>query len=270
MNSKKIDKEFLLKHVWREDTGYFEKAKEASKNILSHLGFKIINNYLKKVKTILDVGCGEGTKLSQLGTLQAQKFGVDISEDAIRLAKSQYPKISFKKGDVENLPYPNDKFEATLCAFVLEHTQNPRRVLHEMIRVTKKNGLAIVICPNFGAPNRHSPCFKGIKAVKLIKGLVRQLIKERELDINSWERVKPLSNKKNYLSDWDTIVEPEILTLINFFKKRDLKIEYWSSLWGEEVPNAHKIQKIFKFFATFHTYPFIYWGPQLLVIAEKK
>ncbi len=259
-------KNYLQKQVWTKKTDYYQKAKEASKDVLTHKGFKIINKYLDSCESILDVGCGEGTKLFKLGNKSAKKVGVDISRDAIQIAKKQYPQIFFKKVDIEKLPFEDNSYEAVMNAFVLEHTTNPQTVLSEMIRVSSK--LIIIICPNFGAPNRHSPCFKGSKIVKLFYGLCQQLL-PFNLSLETWKRVEPLSKGQRHISDWDTVIEPELLTLINFMKENNLNIKYWSGLWEEEVSFSNKIQKIFLFLSNLGIYPFINWGPQILVVAQK-
>lgn len=262
-------KDTLLTKLWTNKTDYYIKSREASRNLLKHKGFKIINNYLFKSKIILDVGCGEGTKLSQLGNPNSKKIGVDISREAINEAKKQYPNITFQKTDIEYLPFKDNYSDACYSAFVLEHLENPCRVLKEMVRVTKKNGLVIIICPNYGAPNRHSPCFKGLKIVKLIYGLIKQVIYPPADGPDSWNRVIPRANLNKYTSDSDTLIEPELLSLINYLEKQKCGILYWSSLWEEEISYANKIQKIFKLMAKRNIYPFIYWGPQILVIAKK-
>lgn len=269
MNSDQQIKEFLAAKVWIKDTNYYNEAKQASEDIINHAGFKIINSYLNNTRTILEIGCGEGTKLFKLGPKKSTKTGVDISSDAIKIAKKQYPQINFLQADIEKLPFKDNQFDAVFSAFVLEHVSNVRKIILEMIRVAKRNGLIIFICPNFGAPNRHSPCFKGSKVVKLIIGLIKQMLFVNRLNVDNWNRVEPLSFGKKHLSDWDTVVEPEIITLIKFLKLQKMKIAFRSSLWEEEVPYANKIQIIFNFLAKLNLYPFKYWGPQLLVISQK-
>lgn len=260
---------FLKEKVWIKESGYYQKARGGSKDVLGHTGFRIINKYLLRAQTILDVGCGEGTKLNILGNKTSNKYGIDISRDAINIASRQYPNIKFKVGSIEKLPFRSSYFDASYCAFVLEHVSDPLKVLQEMIRVTKNQGFVIIICPNFGAPNRHSPCFKGSKIVKLIKGLYKQIIQPGKLSVQYWQKVVPIGKEGKYFPDSDTVIEPEIISLINFIKDQSLTIKYWSSLWNEEIKEAHKMQTIFRFGAKYRIYPFMYWGPQILVIVKK-
>ena len=117
------------------------------------------------------MGCGEGTKLSHICGTHALGSGVDISNKAIELAKSEYPHLLFQQADANKLPFPDGQFDMVYTAFVLEHTDDPETVITEMVRVLKPGGLMIHIAPNYGASNRQSPCATYGRKAKLIKGI---------------------------------------------------------------------------------------------------
>jgi len=50
-------------------------------------------------------------------------------------------------GDVADLPFPAESFEAVLCTQVLEHVQDPQAVCRELYRVLKPGGVAVVTAP---------------------------------------------------------------------------------------------------------------------------
>lgn len=92
------------------------------------------------INSVLDVGCGEGFTLDRL---QKQKIGktyqgVDSSKDAIDLGHKLYPELKLKIGDIYKLPYAENSFDLVICTEVLEHLENPRRALRELIRVSSK------------------------------------------------------------------------------------------------------------------------------------
>jgi 2-polyprenyl-3-methyl-5-hydroxy-6-metoxy-1,4-benzoquinol methylase len=62
----------------------------------------------------LDIGCGAGVETIFLADNGFQASGIDISDKAIELAKSEAKKrrlqIDFRTGTVFDLPYPNAKF----------------------------------------------------------------------------------------------------------------------------------------------------------------
>lgn len=98
---------------------------------------------------VLDVGCHSGTftqkLLSRVGTTKI--YGVDISASAILLAKKRIPFGEFKIADGASLPYEDNFFEAVFCLEMLEHVDDPIKVLSEIYRVLKKGGYAIILVP---------------------------------------------------------------------------------------------------------------------------
>lgn len=120
--------------------------KHTSKNPLQKF---LIENFYKallqivddlKPKTILDAGCGEGFTLARLQKEGIGKHleGIDYSLNAIILGKKNYPFLSLKQGDIYNLPYRNNSFDLVICSEVLEHLEHPKKVLEEIVRVSKK------------------------------------------------------------------------------------------------------------------------------------
>ncbi len=112
---------------------------------------EIIKNL--SIENILDVGCGEGFTLAML---QKNNFGknlegIDCSDVAIKIGKDLFPEITMKTGDVYNLPYEDNSFDLVICTEVLEHLEDPKRALQEIMRVSKKYCL-------FSVPNE--PIFK--------------------------------------------------------------------------------------------------------------
>lgn len=258
----------LKNEVWRSDQ-YILMAQKGSLDT-KHIGMKILKDISQKAKNILDLGCGEGTRLNYLLAKETNTTGVDISSSAINMAKKNYPKSRFIQADLEDIPLKKDEFDLVFSAYVLEHLSNPERVLLEAIRLTTPLGYLVLIAPNYGAPNRSSPPFKGSRVKKLLKGILLD-IKRKLVDIKTldWELVEPIADKTKYDIDWDTTIEPYLGSLIQFLKSKGLKIETAISCWSEELPNAKMHQKIFKFLGLHNFYPFWMWGPHLVVVAGK-
>jgi len=255
--------------IW-ESNFYYQTAKKASLD-LTHPGLQLIKEQAKRVEKVLEVGCGEGTKLSKLTSKNNTAFGIDISKKAIKLAQKQYPHLQLKIADAENLPFAKDNFDLVFSAFMLEHTVNPNKVIDEMIRVTKPGGKVIILAPNYGAPNRASPCFKGSRTNKLLFGFLKDLyllvFPHKKLD---WDKVKPLAEKGEYEIDWDTTIEPYLGSLIRYLSQKKLKVSLATSYWQEIKEDLNFVQRIFKLLDSLGIYPFVDWGPHLLVITEKK
>lgn len=225
--------------IWA-DKNYYEKI--AQSETFSHPGFLLAQRYCQDGKRILDVGCGDGSKLKKLGGKNTKRFGCDVSP----LAKD----FGYDVFDGIHLPYQDNSFDRVVSFFVLEHTENPKELLADMVRVLEKNGLLILLAPNFGAPNRASPNFTGSRLKKLFFN-------------QQWNKVtlKPLS-MDNFASDLDTTMEPYLGTIINYLSGLGLKIVEKSSYWEMELASAKPIQKVFRYF-------FRDWGPHLFIVARK-
>ena len=257
-----------LKQVWEKDE-YYELAKKGSLDI-NHPAMKLLKKLAKPNIKILDLGCGEGTRLNYLCKNPGNCVGIDISSKAIGLAKKSYPDISFLNANLEKLLLKNETFDLVYSAFVLEHLENPERVIKEAVRVLKRGGHLVLVAPNYGSPNRASPPYRGSRIGKLVLGFFKDLAKPISGAENlSWERVAPLADKTKYEIDWDTTDEPYLRTLVSYVKSLGLKIETSSSGWSEEEKGAKIHQKIFRFLGEAGVYPFNYWGPHLLLSASK-
>lgn len=258
-----VKSRILRKEVWSKKD-YYLQARSGSLDT-SHPAMEILSKLADGAASILDLGCGEGTRLNYLDSGQ-KLVGIDISKKAISLAKESYPKLDFRVGNLEKLPFKNNEFDLVYSAFVFEHLESPEAILKEGIRVLRKGGSFLVVAPNFGAPNRASPPFKGSRLLKLVKGFFSDFFPSSSLN---WDRVEPIASKDKYEIDWDTLVEPYLGSLIKSLREKGLSIEYFSSCWEEELPNPSPMQKFFRFLAGNSIYPFNLWGPHLLVVGRK-
>jgi SAM-dependent methyltransferase len=60
---------------------------------------------------VLDVGCGSGVFLSRAVELDARAFGLDAAEGLIELARRRVPGADLRVGDLQSLPYEDDRFD---------------------------------------------------------------------------------------------------------------------------------------------------------------
>ncbi len=257
----------LVDQVWNK-TDYYIQAQQGSLQT-DHFGMVLLKKVAAEVNSILDLGCGDGTRLNWVITKNQKHLGIDISPTAIKIAQKQFPKLNFKCADIANLQL-NQKFELIYSAFVLEHLQSPQKFLDQAISLLSDNGYLLLIAPNYGAPNRASPPFKGSRLAKLFKGLVGDI---KALVVSShlnWHSVEPLADDSHYHSDWDTTVEPYLGSLINYLQQKGLMIQEVSSCWEQEQPDSGSIQKAVRALGRRSFYPFWMWGPHLVVLARKQ
>lgn len=104
--------------------------------------------WLKKEepKIVLDVATGTGDLAIavQKGT-QAKVVGLDLSQLMLNVGIGKIKKInlaeqiSMQKGDAENLPFEDNKFDAVTVAFGVRNFENLEKGLSELRRVVKEN-----------------------------------------------------------------------------------------------------------------------------------
>lgn len=105
-----------------------------------------------KPKLILDVATGTGDFAIQSLRLHPDKvIGIDISEGMlsqgrIKLNEKQLTdKVELLSGDSENIPFPENKFDAVTVAFGVRNFENLEAGLMEIYRVLKPYGNVVVL-----------------------------------------------------------------------------------------------------------------------------
>ncbi len=254
----------MLSDVWSKKQ-YYECA-EMGSNIISHPGMKMILKYSRNASVMLDMGCGEGTRLNHVVKKGQIGYGIDLSKSAVKIAKNKFNHLNFIESNLEDIPYEDSKFDFIYSAFVFEHLDNPEFVIREGLRVLKSGGCMAILCPNYGAPNRCSPPYKESRLTKLILGFMSDFSFNSKLN---WQKVEPIATKSRYEIDWDTTIEPYLGSLINYVRKINLKVVDYSSCWSEESLGAGWVQKVFKFLGQNGIYPFNLWGPHLVIVVKK-
>ncbi len=97
---------------------------------------------------VLDVGCGIGAYVEKFAALDARAFGVDVDVDKLARARREKNLARLAVAVSENLPAPENFFDAVLLHEVIEHVADDRATIREACRVVKPGGRVIVFAPN--------------------------------------------------------------------------------------------------------------------------
>ncbi|MBL8063220.1 MAG: class I SAM-dependent methyltransferase [Anaerolineales bacterium] len=109
---------------------------------------------------VLENGCGVGMYVEKLAALGADVTGLEYDLERAHEARVNSEKIINAAG--EFLPLPSLTFDLILSHEVIEHVQDDRFAISEMIRVLKVGGRAVIFCPNRGYPvETHGVFWKG-------------------------------------------------------------------------------------------------------------
>ena len=109
---------------------------------------------------VLENGCGVGMYVEKMTALGADVTGLEFDFERAREARVNSTKII--NGAGEFLPLPSSTFDLILSHEVIEHVQDDRSAITEMVRVMKTGGRAVIFCPNRGYPvETHGIFWKG-------------------------------------------------------------------------------------------------------------
>ena len=115
----------------------------------------------RKTRVLVD-GCGAGMYVKALADAGMQSYGIDIEAEHLQLALMNCPGASLQMAACEHLPYGDDLFDLVLSHEVLEHVQDDRAAAHEMVRVLRPGGRAVIFAPNRLYPfETHGHYWKG-------------------------------------------------------------------------------------------------------------
>lgn len=118
-----------------------------------HLAKYVFASGFVKGKEVLDVGCGVGYGSSYLLLKGAKRvIGVDASQEAIKLAKANFERtgLEFASSDATALPFKENTFDIVTCIGMIDHVDNPERVVSESWKTLRPGGY--FLC---GAINRE-------------------------------------------------------------------------------------------------------------------
>ncbi len=103
---------------------------------------------------VLDVGCGAGSvaKAVKHARPDLDVFGCDVSRGALAAAAANSEGVHFELGTAERLPFPDSHFDAVWVFDVLEHVDDPERMLAEVARVLRPGGRFHIVLPLEGQP----------------------------------------------------------------------------------------------------------------------
>ena len=101
---------------------------------------------------ILEVGSGTGVVSAEISQrFSIESVGVDIDRSAVTFAHNTDAASLYLAGDGNNLPFQPAAFDVVVCHFLLLWVENPEKILHEMVRVTKPGGWILALAePDYG------------------------------------------------------------------------------------------------------------------------
>lgn len=107
-----------------------------------------------KQKKVLDLASGEGYGSHMLSKEAKQVIGIEIDEKAVEHASAKYcnDNLEFIQGSIVDVPLKGRKvFDVIVCFEALEHIHDHEKLLSEIKRLLKDEGILIISTPNKSA-----------------------------------------------------------------------------------------------------------------------
>ncbi|MGD0116815.1 MAG: methyltransferase domain-containing protein [Candidatus Binatus sp.] len=99
---------------------------------------------------VLEVATGPGHVAMAFAKVCREVVGIDLTDAPLKIAEKMRAErglanVSFQKGDVESrLPFHDGEFDVVVCRFAIHHFAAPEKVIAEMARVCRVNGLVVI------------------------------------------------------------------------------------------------------------------------------
>ena len=141
----------IAKHFSQAFEGATALADEANRTRKAEKIIAVLEQegvWLKSKLRILDIGCSYGFILQHLSRYSDYCVGIDMEE---KILPKPDKNVSCLCADGEQLPIATASFDVVICNHVYEHTDNPVRLMEEIYRVLKPDGLCY-----FAGPNKYA------------------------------------------------------------------------------------------------------------------
>ena len=125
--------------TWHLESGSVKIVDEVNRRRLFAVAGK------RKYRRALDLACGSGRVLPWLTNLSESRWGLDLSESLLRIARQRDNGATLVAGEVLNLPFEDASFDIIVVNGALHHFFSLRAVIHEISRVLEPRGLLAVL-----------------------------------------------------------------------------------------------------------------------------
>jgi ubiquinone/menaquinone biosynthesis C-methylase UbiE len=121
--------------------------------------------------SVLDLGCGAGPFTAGILRDNYNIFATDYSADILAKARNRIEReadlsVPILQCDSQKLPYQSDSFSAVVCLGVISYVPDRPRMVKEIHRALKQDGLLIITFRNFYNPIFYDP----VNLVKYLLG----------------------------------------------------------------------------------------------------
>ncbi|GIU66639.1 methyltransferase domain-containing protein [Candidatus Phycosocius spiralis] len=142
-----------------------------------------------KEKSILDIACGGGYGSFLMADFARLVIGMDMSDDAVHHAASNYhkPNLKFVQGSATHLAFLDNSFDVIVSFETIEHLAEQQEMLSEMRRVLRPDGILIISLPNRPIYSEESGEHNLLQVKESEESGEHNLLQVKELDLQEFD-----------------------------------------------------------------------------------
>lgn len=147
----------------------------------------IENIIIKENSKVLDVACGNATLLKMINNKKSIiGYGIDISEEMIKNAKTNCENMEFSVAGCSDIPYDSDDFDVVTVCAAFHHFPDADSFFTEASRLLKKGGYLYIADIYLPEP------------IRILANLFVPLSKEGGVKIYSPKNIKKISERMDF------------------------------------------------------------------------
>lgn len=127
----KLDKDFYNREVYAQPIHHSQNNQTPRLYLVAGLVRYLKDRY--DIKSITDVGCGDGGLFSIIHDFKSEYIGIDLAEANINYARDQFsdkPNVEFVHEDFTQ--HPINQTDLVICCETLEHLVDPVKLLKSL------------------------------------------------------------------------------------------------------------------------------------------
>ena len=154
MHGHELKQNSSLRQFNRQDSLFYGRGSRVYDVVMVRLTRRLYRRVIADIAPVisegkvLDAGTGPGTLAREIARRQPrlQVYGIDLSEDMIRLARAHAKReqveerVHFDVGNVAHLPYPDHSFDLVVSTISMHHWYELEQPLRDLYRVLRPGG----------------------------------------------------------------------------------------------------------------------------------
>lgn len=125
---------------------------------------------------IIELGCGRSPFADAARINFTESYGLDFSPETIENCKKIFPQVNYILGEATDTPFKDKYFDVVVAGELIEHLEEPEKLIKEMARIGKKLILSTPILEFYEPEHLHEFTQKDL--IKMLSPYGKTEVKE--------------------------------------------------------------------------------------------